>query len=77
MEKEILIRELNYISKVYFEKKDYISAGQINRAIDVVEDYFAVLPQADVIKSVCDDNCEPTFQNKEGDFVCGKCSKVQ
>lgn len=40
MKKKILIAELKRISKMYFEKKDYISAGQINRALDVVEDYY-------------------------------------
>lgn len=35
-----ILLELKNISNVYFEKKDYISSGQINRAIDVIEDYF-------------------------------------
>lgn len=39
MKKQHLIQELKKISKAYFDKKDYISAGQINLAIDVIEDY--------------------------------------
>jgi len=38
MKKQTLINELEKISKSFFDKKDYISAGQINRAIDVIED---------------------------------------
>lgn len=38
MEKEILLQELKKISDVFFNKKDYLSAGQINRAIDVIID---------------------------------------
>ena len=48
MEKEILLQELKKISEHYFEKKDYISAGQINLAMDVVNDYDAVSPQENV-----------------------------
>ena len=39
MEKEKLLQELKKISDHYFDKKDYISAGQINLAMDVVSDY--------------------------------------
>jgi hypothetical protein len=42
--KEFLLQCLKQISQSYFDKKDYISAGQVNRAIDVVEDYDGVLP---------------------------------
>lgn len=35
-----ILLELKSISDVYFNKKDYISSGQINRAMDVIEDYF-------------------------------------
>lgn len=43
MEKSVILKELKSISDVYFEKKDYISSGQINRAMDVIEDYFGEL----------------------------------
>lgn len=39
MEKSVILKELKKISDVYFKKKDYISSGQINRAMDIVEDY--------------------------------------
>ena len=55
MDKEILIRDLRYISDTYFDKKDYISAGQINRAIDVIEDYYATI--------------EITINNMKGDSI--------
>lgn len=51
MKKDELLQTLKHISDSYFQKKDYISAGMINRAIDVVNDYDGVLPQADVIGS--------------------------
>lgn len=38
MKKDKLLKALKKISDVYFDKKDYISAGQVNRAMDVVED---------------------------------------
>jgi hypothetical protein len=38
MGKEELLQTLKHISDLYFQKKDYISAGQINRAMDVIED---------------------------------------
>ena len=38
MEKNELLETLKHISDVYFQKKDYISAGQINKAMDVIED---------------------------------------
>lgn len=50
MEKELLLKTLKHISDAYFDKKDYISAGQINRAIDVLNDYDGVLPQSDVMR---------------------------
>lgn len=56
MEKEILLRELKYISDAYFNKKDYTNTRQINRAMDIVEDYYAVLPQANVIEKPPIDN---------------------
>ena len=55
MEKEALLQTLKHISDSYFQKKDYISAGMINRAMDVVNDYDGVLLQANVIKLVCAD----------------------
>lgn len=48
MEKETLLQALKHISDVYFNKKDYISAGQINRAMDVVEDYDGVIPKSTI-----------------------------
>lgn len=39
MEDLEVLKYLKKISDFYFEKKDYISSGQINRAIDIVEDY--------------------------------------
>lgn len=39
MDKSVILKELKNISDVYFKKKDYISSGQINRAMDVIEDY--------------------------------------
>lgn len=48
MEKDELLQTPKHISDSYFQKKDYISAGMINRAMDVVNDYDGVLPQADV-----------------------------
>lgn len=39
MEKSVILEELKKISDVYFEKKDYISSGQINRAMDIIEDF--------------------------------------
>ncbi|MBK7362680.1 MAG: hypothetical protein IPJ01_10330 [Micavibrio sp.] len=52
MEKETLLQALKHISDVYLKKKDYISAGQINRAMDVVEDYDGVIPQTNVISEL-------------------------
>ena len=43
MGKSTILEELINISDVYFNKKDYISYGQINRAMDVIEDYFGEL----------------------------------
>ena len=68
MEKEILLRELNHISKVYFNKKDYISSGQVNRAIDVVEDYYAGL------SINCEHNRVKYSEFCNGDF-CQDCGK--
>ena len=39
MKKEILMNELRRISDVYFDNENFICAGIINRAIDVIEDY--------------------------------------
>ena len=39
MDKSVILKELKNISDVYFEKKDYISSGQINRAMDIIEDF--------------------------------------
>jgi hypothetical protein len=36
MDKLVILKELKIISDVYFEKKDYISSGQINRAMDII-----------------------------------------
>ena len=52
MEKQELLEALKHISDVYFQKKDYISAGQINLAMDVVNDYDGVLPQENVSESL-------------------------
>ena len=51
MEKKILIQELKKISKAYFNKKDYISTGQINLAIDVIEDYDLPEPPKNITAS--------------------------
>lgn len=45
MKKEALLKRLKHISDVYLKKKDFISAGQINRAIDVVEDFDGEIPE--------------------------------
>lgn len=39
MKKDELLKSMQIIADSYFQKKDFISAGQINRAIDVVNDY--------------------------------------
>lgn len=39
MNKSAILKELKNISDVYFNKKDFISSSQINRAMDVIEDY--------------------------------------
>lgn len=36
--KEKILQVLKHISSIYFNKKDYISAEQINLAMDVIED---------------------------------------
>lgn len=51
MEKQELLKALKHISDTYLKKKDYISAGQINRAIDVVEDFDGELPKEDISDS--------------------------
>ena len=58
MEKQELLEALKHISDVYFQKKDYISAGQINRAMDVVNDYDGVLPQENVSDLPLAEHCE-------------------
>lgn len=42
MEKEILITELKFISNHFFQTKDYIRAGQINIAIDAINELFII-----------------------------------
>lgn len=54
MNKEGLLKALKHISDVYFKKQDYISYGQINRAIDVVEDFDGLLPQDNKDVMYCD-----------------------
>lgn len=39
-----VLESLKEVSDFYFHKKDYISAGQINRAIDIVGEYLTTLP---------------------------------
>lgn len=39
MQKQLLIQELKKISKAYFDKKQFINAGTIEQAIDLIEDY--------------------------------------
>jgi hypothetical protein len=46
MTKTELIKTLKKISKHYFNEKDYTSSSQINRAIDVVQDYQGSLTTA-------------------------------
>lgn len=55
MEKEQLIQTLKHISDSFFKKEEYISAGRINQAIDVINDCDVVLPQADVSGSLVDE----------------------
>lgn len=76
MEKQILLQELKKISDHYFNKKDYISAGQINLAMDVIEDYDGVLPQADVIKPACECK-EPIrrYSPAREEYYCEQCQK--
>lgn len=74
MEKYELLQTLKHISDSYFQKKDYISAGQINLAIDVVNDYDGVLPQANDIKSVCVD-CLMGRDEFEPDWKCPECRR--
>ncbi len=45
MKKEKLLKALKHISDTYLNNKDYISAGQINRAIDIVEDFDGEIPE--------------------------------
>ncbi len=56
--KPTILKELKKISDVYLNKKDYISYGQINRAIDVVEDYTgeSEASEEDEIKSLLMEN---------------------
>lgn len=58
MEKSTILAALKHISDVYFEKKDYISSSQINRAIDVIEDYNEEFPKTeeDEIKDLLMEN---------------------
>lgn len=37
MDKETLLKELKRISDNFFTQQDFISAGQINRAMDCIE----------------------------------------
>lgn len=48
MKKNELLKTLKHISDSYFQKKDYISSGQINRAIDVINDYDGELPKTNL-----------------------------
>ncbi len=43
MKTKQLIEDLKAISKDFFNKKDFISAGKINLAIDVLEEMIATL----------------------------------
>lgn len=49
MEKSIILKELKKISDFYLNKKDYISAGQINRAMDVAEDYYSEIGHSEKV----------------------------
>jgi len=44
MEKNKLLEELKTISDSFFQKKDYINSGIINRAMDVINSFEGELP---------------------------------
>ena len=54
---------------MFFDKKDYFGAGRINQAIDIIESDEVVLPQANVIKSVCVD-CKEEFKPIDRCVAC-------
>lgn len=48
MDTATILLELKKISEYYFDKKDYVSAGQINRAMEVAEDYATSIEPGEV-----------------------------
>ncbi len=72
MEKETLISELKQISKSLFNQKDFFKAGQINLAIDVLEE--TILPiETDLGKpltnKIFEDYGLPILNEIEPDFT--------
>lgn len=52
MSKEKLLQDLKHISDSYFKKHDYISSGQINRAMDVINDFDGELPKENTVNDL-------------------------
>ena len=77
MTQDEILNELKKISDYYFNKENYISAGQINLAMDVIDDYYCyeILQQFDGVKSVCICKTDKRHQaNFEGEncLYCGE-----
>jgi len=68
MEKSVILKELKNISDVYFNKKDFVSSGQINRAMDVIEDYD------NESKEVAEDKNENLNTHVLPKYNCSNCS---
>ncbi len=74
METKQLIKELELISRRFMRDKEFYKAGRINLAIDTINE---VLPQADVIKSVCPRCGQKSFIVEEKVQYCEKCNYMQ
>lgn len=69
METKQLIEQLEIISREFMKKKEFFKAGRINLAINTINE---VLPQALVIKSVCEHNGR-TLPDPLGEKYCIEC----